>query len=87
LKFAEGIPPPDLDQLLRIPAVTEVAYRKLTGSLLIQYDETLYSQQELLVLLGRHFPAFSANEVPESSYEQDLPKNFLSRHGVGTEKP
>lgn len=78
LKFAEGIPPPDLGQLLRIPAVTEVAYRKLTGSLLIRYDETLCSQQELLVLLRNHFPAFSATEVPESSYEKDLPKNFLS---------
>ena len=78
LKFAEGIPTLDLEQLLRIPAVTEIAYRKLTGSLLIQYDETLCSLPELLVLLGRHFPALSADVMPESSYEKDLPKNLLS---------
>jgi len=78
LRFAEGTPPPDLDQILQIPAVTEVAYRKLTGSLLIQYDETLCSQQNLLALLSTYFPAFGANEMPEGLYEDDLPKNFLS---------
>jgi hypothetical protein len=78
LRFAEGMPPPDLDQLLRVPAVTEVAYRKLTGSLLIQYDDTLCSQQELLELLRDHFPVFRATEIPEDLYERDLPKNFLS---------
>jgi hypothetical protein len=69
---------PSLEQLLQAPAITEVAYRKLTGSLLVQYDETLCSVQELLLLLNRHFPSLKIDDIPPGSFERELPKNHFS---------
>ncbi len=69
---------PNLERLLQVPAITEVAYRKLTGSLLIRYDETRCSLPELLPLLGRYFPALNTRDLPASAYEQELPKNLFS---------
>jgi hypothetical protein len=69
---------PDLQQLLQVPAITEVIYRKLTGSLLIQYDEARCGLPELLQLLKRHFPSLNINELPTGSFERELPKNLFS---------
>jgi hypothetical protein len=69
---------PNLEQLLQVPAITEVAYRKLTGSLVIQYDESLCSLQDLLLLLNRYFPSLNINQLPTLSFERELPKNLFS---------
>jgi len=67
-----------LERLLQVPAITEVAYRKLTGSLLIQYDETRCSLPDLLLLLNRYFPSLDAKTLPTRAFERELPKNLFS---------
>jgi len=69
---------PTLERLLQVPAITEVAYRKLTGSLLIQYDETRCSLPDLLLLLNRYFPSLDTKALPTRSFERELPKNLFS---------
>jgi heavy-metal-associated domain-containing protein len=69
---------PNLDQFLRIPAITEVSYRKLTGSLLLQYDETRSSLQEILLLLHQYLPSLDIKNIPPHAFEHELPKNHFS---------
>lgn len=76
--FPENATTPNLERLLQVPAITEVAYRKLTGSLVIQYDEELCSLEELLSYLRIYFPFLEVNGVPASSDEKELPKNLTS---------
>ena len=70
---------PDVEKLLQVPAVKEVAYRKLTGSLLILYNDTSCNEAEFLTLLGNAYPDLAVSPLPTAAVEPELPRNLLSR--------
>lgn len=69
---------PDLEELLRVPGVTQVAYRKLTSSLLILYDGSKYEESEFLSLLSNAHPHLAVSRPATVPQQAELPRNLLS---------
>ncbi len=79
LKFLPGnTQVPDLDRFLLLPGVTEVRYRRLTGSLLILYDSTHCDFNELVLQITQHYPSLAIVSIPRDPAERELPKDLLS---------
>jgi len=79
LKFLPGnAQVPDLDRFLLVPAVTEVSYRKLTGSLIILYDSTRCDLKELVLQITQLHSSLAIVSIPIDPAERELSKNLLS---------
>jgi hypothetical protein len=79
LKFPlENTQVPDLDRFLLIPAVTEVRYRKLTGSLVILYESTRCDLNELVWQISQCHSSLAIVSIPRDPAERALPQNLLS---------
>ena len=79
LRFApERSASPDFAPMWKIPAVREVTYRKLTGSLVVYYDETLCDTPDLLAQVQAAYPTVEIAGAPRDAYERELPHNLLS---------
>jgi hypothetical protein len=61
-----------------VPAITEVTYTKLTGSLVILYDATVCDALGLLMLLSQKYPSIEIGAIPTEPFEREYPKNLLS---------